>query len=639
MGERSHTWLKRWWRRASLVQRLVLVTLVPCLLTSSLLVVLLTRQQLDSLRLMAHEAARAIAAETAAVCAEPLARGDRTEVRHVLASIGRLSHVVRVQITTADGEVFSDDHGLRNGAGRAPSLRSRQPIHAPGDPQQVIGTVTVDVSLTRALEVQREGVAAALRWLAVSVVLALLVAWQEARWISAPLRKLVEAMQQLGAGHPPQPVTLSDETEIGQLQRGFNTAARALHESRQQLERRIEEATRELAQKNAALESASVDKARFLAAATHDLRQPLYALTLFSSSLAVDETDPVRLERIAHVQESIATLDKLFGELLDLSRLESGAMQPVPGEFALDGLFDEVSRNFRLLAEQNELRLVIRPTPLWVRSDRIMLARIVNNLVSNALRYTREGGVLVAARRRGDQVRIDVWDSGRGIAEEHHERVFEEFYRVREDSDETAAGPRTGLGLGLATVQRLAQLIGTRVVLRSRRGHGSLFTFTVPLAASGAGAPAPAPAKTATDTALQGLQVLVVDDDPAILAGIRPLLQSWGCAVRVAADREQALLAVEDWVTPVDMVISDLSLRAGRNGLEVLAALTAHYRRDGHAEPPFASLLITGETERERLRAAQEAGVPILFKPVAPGQLREAMAALLALHDDTRGTD
>jgi signal transduction histidine kinase len=630
MAKRVDTWLVRLWRRATLVQRLVLVTLVPCLLTSVLLVTLLTRQQLLSLRTMAREAAHAIAAETAAVSAEPLQRRDQADLRHIAASIGRLSHVVRLRISTPDGDVVSGERNSLNGG--APTLRVRQQVRDRDDPSRVIGTISVDVSLSRALEVQREGVFNALRWLAVSIVLALLVAWQEARWISAPLRKLAEAIQQLAASRRRVQVDVTDETEIGKLQQGFNEASLALHAHQQQLQQEVGAATRELARKNAALEAASVDKSRFLAAATHDLRQPLYALTLFSSSLAADETDPVRLERIAHVQESIASLDKLFNELLDLSRLESGAMHAEPSEFPLDQVFDEVSRNFRLLAEQHELRLVIRATPVWVRTDRTMLARILNNLVSNALRYTREGGVLVAARERGSRVRIDVWDTGPGIADVHQQRVFEEFYRIRDEHDMHGSTTRKGLGLGLATVQRLAHLIDSDVQLHSRPGRGSLFTFSIPLTTPLERAK-PSQARPDGPIDLGGVRILVIDDDPAILAGIRVLLESWSCDVLVAEDSAQALDLVESWMLPPDVVICDYSLRRGRTGLEAMQALAAHYRRDGYAEAPFARLLITGETDRERLHEALEAGVPVLYKPVAPDKLRETIRDLLAMRE------
>jgi signal transduction histidine kinase len=604
------------------MQRLALVALVPTLVTATLLVAILTQHQLTSLRGMAQITADAIATQAASVSTTALRDMQRRELVRIAESIGDLPHVARVQIRAADGEILADNLG-RSGGGNAETLTVVRDVidtEQPGRP--VLGAVMVDVSLNEAIAAQQASLRNALVALALSVLVAAVIGWQSARWISAPLRGLVSAVHQLGRGDRRVEVEVTDQTEIGELQRGFNSAALALFDVQRSMEKEIEHATVELARKNAALEAASVAKARFLAAASHDLRQPLYALTLFSSSLAEDERDPVRLDRIAHIQECVEALDHLFSELLDLSRLETGAMQIEITEFPLDHVLEEVSRNFRMIAEQHGLRLVMRATDVWVRSDRTMLARILNNLVSNALRYTHKGGVLVVARRRGDgTVRLDVWDTGTGIAPEHQARVFDEFYRVECHSNhEHDTGPRRGLGLGLATVQRLAELLDTQVQLKSTPGRGSVFTFHLPQVP-----PQQVPHGGDEEAPLDvsGMRVLVIDDEPAILSGIRYLLRSWGCEVAVAEDRTQALLAAEEWPTPPDIVISDLRLRDGESGLDVLAALDQHYQRDGNT--PFSRLLITGETRSDRLREIMAARIPVLYKPVSPEQLREAM--------------
>ncbi len=624
MGTGASSRAVRWWRRTSLMQRLALVALVPTLVTATLLVVMLTRHQLISLRGMAQNTADAIATQAASVSMAPLRDMQRRELVRIAESIGELPHVARVQIRAADGEILADSLG-RSGASTSESLtvvRDVVDTDQPGQP--VLGSVMVDVSLSDAIAAQQASLRHALIALAVSLFVAAVIGWQAARWISAPLRRLVAAVHQLGRGDRHVEVEVTDQTEIGELQRGFNSAALALFDVQRSMEKEIEHATVELARKNAALEAASVAKARFLAAASHDLRQPLYALTLFSSSLAVDERDPVRLDRIAHIQECVEALDHLFSELLDLSRLETGAMQIEITEFSLDHVFEEVSRNFRMIAEQHGLRLIMRATDLWVRSDRTMLARILNNLVSNALRYTAEGGVLVVARLRHDgTVRVDVWDTGTGIAPEHQARVFDEFYRVEcHSTGEHDTGPRRGLGLGLATVQRLAELLDTQVQLKSRLGRGSVFSFHLPEVPP---QQAPHPAIEETPLDVSGMRVLVIDDEPAILSGIRYLLRSWGCEVAVAEDRTQALLAAEEWPSPPDIVISDLRLRDGESGLDVLAALDQHYQQEGST--PFPRLLITGETRSDRLREIMAARIPVLYKPVSPEQLREAMMA------------
>ena len=620
MGAGANSRTVQWWRRTSLMQRLALVTLVPTLVTATLLVAMLAPQQLMTLRGMAQNTADAIATQAASVTVAPLRDMQRRELVRIAESIGDLPHVARVQIRAADGEILADSLG-RSGADNNESLTVVRDVidtERPGRP--LLGSVVVDVSLRDAIAMQQASLRHAMLALVISLVVAAIIAWQAARWISAPLRRLVHAVHQLGRGDRHVEVEVTDQTEIGELQRGFNSAAMALFDVQRGMEREIEHATVELARKNAALEAASVAKARFLAAASHDLRQPLYALTLFSSALAEDERDPVRLDRIAHIQECVEALDHLFSELLDLSRLETGAMQIEITEFPLDHVFQEVSRNFRMIAEQHGLRLIMRATNLWVRSDRTMLSRILNNLVSNALRYTGRGGVLVVARHRSDgTVRVDVWDTGSGIAPEHQTRVFDEFYRVECHSNEHDVGRRRGLGLGLATVQRLAELLDTQVELKSKPSRGSVFSFHLPEVPA---QQIPVSVQEASPD-VSGMRVLVIDDEPAILSGIRYLLTSWGCEVAVAEDRVQALQAAEEWNVPPDIVISDLRLRDGESGLDVLSALDHHYQFDGNA--PFPRLLITGETRSDRLREIMAARIPVLYKPVSPDQLREAL--------------
>jgi len=222
-------------------------------------------------------------------------------------------------------------------------------------------------------------------------------------------------------------------------------------------------------------------------------------------------------------------------------------------------------------------------------------------------------------------VRIDVWDTGVGIDNENQTRVFDEFYRVEQHAEhQRDDGQRRGLGLGLATVQRLADLLDLHVVLKSRPHRGTLFSFLLPLTE---------PTLLGFDQQeetpvldVSGMRVLVIDDEPAILSGIRYLLKSWGCDVVTAEDRSQALEAVHEWPMPPDIVISDLRLRDGESGLDVLAALDHHFK--GKIERPFARLLITGETRSDRLREIMAAKIPVLYKPVSPEQLREAMMTI-----------
>jgi signal transduction histidine kinase len=631
MRDVSVTWLERVWRRTSLVQRLTCVALVPTAISAILLVTLLTRHQMDALHEMGRSTADAIAQQAASISGDALRNGERREVSHIAQSIVQLPQVARVRISDRDGEIIADrvNGTIDDDDNLTVSREVLDPVS-----RRVVGSVTVDVSVEDAIAAQRTSVNNALLWLALSLFIAVMIGWSTARWLSAPLRNLAIAVRQLGLGDRTVVVPVTDDTEIGDLQRGFNGAASQLLHAQIGMEREIAMATEELARKNAALEAASVAKARFLAAASHDLRQPLYALTLFSSGLAVDEYDPVRLNRIAHIQECVEALDHLFSELLDLSRLETGAMPAVLRDVPLDAVFEEVSVNFRMVAEQHDLRLVVRTTGLWVRCDRTMVARILNNLVSNALRYTRCGGVLVGARRRLDgTVRVDVWDTGLGIGPEHLQHIFDEFYRV--ESGPEAGRPestRRGLGLGLSTVQRLAGLLGTQAMVRSLPGKGSLFSITLPEVQPGTiESTVPAAPGGGTPRDVVGMRVLVIDDEPSILAGISFLLGSWGCEVMTAEDAQQAMEAVHQWMQPPDIVISDLRLREG-TGLDVIDLLDRYYRRRPGDPPPFARVLITGETRGDFLSNVDQSTTQVLYKPVSPERLHDVMVSAWTVH-------
>ena len=447
--------------------------------------------------------------------------------------------------------------------------------------------------------------------------------WLVASRAVRPIAELTEAIEHIGRGEQVQ-LRIGRGEILGRLQRGVNEASHALARSRNRMESELGRTAVELADKNAKLEASSLSRARFLAAASHDLRQPLYALTLFSSALRAGETDPDKLTRVLHIEECVASLDHLFSELLDLSRLETGSVHAAIADVRLDDVFDDVSRNFRMLAESRGLRLIVRKTDAWVRADRTMLTRILNNLVSNALRYTDEGGVLVGVRhQRSGQVRIDVWDTGHGIAAEHQPRVFEEFYQVSHEHDHPGERQR-GLGLGLATVRKLAELLDCRVSLASTPGRGTLMSVSL-----AAGTPSPQePPQDALDVPLDvsGLRVLVVDDETSSLEGLRALLAEWGCEIRAAENEAAALDALAGWAQPPDLVISDLRLREGRSGVEVLRAVARHYGQDPQ-RPAFARLLVTGETRSDRIGEIAASRIPVLFKPVSPQKLREAMLA------------
>lgn len=459
--------------------------------------------------------------------------------------------------------------------------------------------------------------------LLLGLIVTLVSGWWVARRVIKPISELTSAIERIGEG---KEVRLEVERSeiLGRLQRGVNEASQALARSRNRMESELGRTSVELADKNARLEAASHSRSRFLAAASHDLRQPLYALTLFSSALRAGETDPTKLTRVSRIEECVASLDQLFSELLDLSRLEAGVMHAAMSDVRVEDVFAEVSRNFRIMAESRGLRLIVRKTDAWVRTDRTMLARILNNLVSNALRYTDEGGVLLGVRHQDSgKVRIDVWDSGRGIALEHQQLVFDEFYQVAANNQHQGERQR-GLGLGLATVQKLAELVDCEVQLASWPQRGTRVSVLLAPASCASAVPLCEPDDIPLD--ISGLRVLVIDDEPNILEGLRTLLEQWGCDIRAAESEAQALERVSSWEVAPDLVISDLRLREGRSGVDVLRAIARHYGQDPQ-RPGFARLLVTGETRSDRIGEIAASRIPVLFKPVSPQKLREAMLA------------
>ncbi|MDQ3038481.1 MAG: ATP-binding protein [Pseudomonadota bacterium] len=438
-----------------------------------------------------------------------------------------------------------------------------------------------------------------------------------------PITNLTHAIERIGEGKEVRLVVERSEI-LGRLQRGVNDASQALARSRNRMESELGRTSVELADRNARLEAASQSRSRFLAAASHDLRQPLYALTLFSSALRTAETDPIKLTRVLRIEECVSSLDQLFSELLDLSRLEAGVMHAAISDVRLDDVFDEVSRNFRIMAESRDLRLIVRKTDAWVRTDRTMLARMLNNLVSNALRYTATGGVLMGVRQQASgKVRIDIWDTGQGIEPEHQQRVFDEFYQVN-DANEHPGERQRGLGLGLATVRKLADLVDCHVELASWPRRGT--RVSVLLAPAIAEGTVRLPDMVDIPLDISGLRVLVVDDEPTILEGMRALLEEWGCDICAAESATQAIEKLSAWERAPDLVISDLRLRNEGTGVEVMHAVARHYRQDPQT-PGFARLLVTGETRSDRIGEIAASRIPVLFKPVSPRKLREAMLA------------
>lgn len=314
--------------------------------------------------------------------------------------------------------------------------------------------------------------------LAAGLALALAGSVVLARRLSAPIRTLGAAARRIGAGDLAEPVVLHGDDELADLAAEFNRMAARLRASHAELEHKVGERTSQLAEANRAL-------TRFLAVASHDLRQPVLALSLFVAQLEETGDEPARRQLIGRVAAASAAVSSMLDALLDLSRLDTGAIRPQPATVPLQLLFDRVGATCALEAGRKGLRLRVRPTAALVHTDPLLLERILHNLCGNAVRYTRAGGVLLAARRRGATVRIEVRDTGSGIAPALQRRIFDEFYQAGAPGERAEAG----LGLGLAIVDRLIALLGLRLELRSTPGRGTLFAITLAAATPGGAAP------------------------------------------------------------------------------------------------------------------------------------------------------
>jgi signal transduction histidine kinase/ActR/RegA family two-component response regulator len=464
-------------------------------------------------------------------------------------------------------------------------------------------------------------------------MIALIAAWawvrHTARTVAQPLRRISRTVAALEAGRfdarcnvvtrgGKAPADGEDEARHGQhelanLAHDINRLAERLQRNRQQSDEQVRVATAVALQRMAEAEQAALSRARFLAAASHDLRQPLHAMGLFIDGL-LPTASATQRPAVLRLQEGAEFMGVLLDDLLEISRLDAQVLTPAIGNVSLAMLFDQLGAQHAARAAASQVRLVWRDRGLAVRSDPALLLRIIGNLVGNAITHSgAEGTVLVAARRRGGQVRIEVRDNGVGIAPIHQARIFEEFYQVAN----TERDRRQGFGLGLAICARIAALLGTRIALRSALQAGSTFSLELP-GADPRDVPPPAPEPVASSP-LAGLRCLVVDDDPAILDATRALLTQWDCEVECVASGSEATRRLADSQTRFDVLLCDLQLADAEDGMEVIEAA----RR---LQPQALAVLVSGATGPEALQRLRQGGVTLLTKPVAPAKLRALLS-------------
>jgi signal transduction histidine kinase/CheY-like chemotaxis protein len=425
-----------------------------------------------------------------------------------------------------------------------------------------------------------------------------------------PIRALRDGAARIGRGDLGQRISIETGDELEALGQQFNRMAARLQDSYANLERKVEERTRQLALANEA-------KTRFFAAAGHDLRQPLHAMGLFVAQLRSRMGADERRRVIDRIDAALGAMNELFNALLDISKLDSGVITPNLTKFPVQRVLDRIEMNFTGVAREKGLSLRVFSCAAWVHSDAILLERILLNLVSNAIRYTARGGVLLGCRRRGAGLRIEVWDTGRGIPEDQRQNIFDEFYQV----PDAHRDHKVGLGLGLAIVDRLCRLLEHPIDLTSEFGKGSRFAITVAVAEARPQAIEEAVPVRLPD-ASSGKLIFVIDDDPLVLDGMGGLFRSWGCQVMTAASAAAASsLAGSDDVP--DLIISDYSLPDGKTGIDVIGQLRGAF---GEEIPAF---LISGDTNPEPQSEARAAGFHLLHKPVDPMTLRAMVNRML----------
>ncbi len=381
-------------------------------------------------------------------------------------------------------------------------------------------------------------------------------------------------------------------------------------------------------------EAASLAKTQFFAAASHDLRQPLHAMGLFAEALRQRSHDPEVAGLVNSINESVDALEGLFSELLDITRIDSGGVDVHPAPVPMRELYTRLRLHFEPTAFEKGLMLSFHGERHVAQADPVLVERILRNLVSNAIRYTEDGGVLVSCRQRttpdGARLLLQVWDSGIGIGEQNLPRIFDEFFQARSQRP-LEPHQRRGLGLGLAIVQRLAALIGSPVSVRSRLGHGTVFSFELPLGRLPRSSdPLPGAARAPFDLTLGGRRFLIVEDDPAVREGLEALLQAWGARVQsfetLAGLREGLAGADADAAGPPDLLLLDYRLPDGATGLDALAAIRARW-----PAARLPAILITGSTMAGHELDAGRHDFHLLLKPVLPAKLRAMIAFKLGL--------
>jgi signal transduction histidine kinase/CheY-like chemotaxis protein len=635
--------------------RVLQIALIPALIVSLLLSLYFGGQRVADLEQGLDDRAAAIARQLAPAAEFGVRSGNRDVLNRLVTAVSSEQGVTSVVICDAAGTILAQvgeiDPTLAPRIARGAAIQGEtddertliasSPILRSGILVDDIGVSTrrtallvrepqpvgrIYVSMSKEIITQQrhrlflETLAITLLILTANVFIAI----RMSRTVSRPMMRLTDAVQKISQGDLATRVTPDSAGLVRTLEDGVNTMAQTLESARAHLERRIADATIELEHRRQEAEHANRAKSRFLAAASHDLRQPLHALGLFVASLQGKALAPEAQQIVHQIERSIVAMQDLLESLLDISRLDTGGIAPNVIDFPLQRVFSTLESQFTPLARAKSLNLRIRATRAHVRSDPAMVERIVMNLMSNALRYTERGTVLIGCRRRGTDVCIEVWDTGIGIAPHEQKRIFDEFYRI--NRAEVRPQQHPGLGLGLAIVEGFARLLGHNIAVRSQPGRGSVFSIRLPRAADMTSAFGEMPddlPRTLNDN-LSGVTVLIVDDDESARNAAATLFGTWGCDVYTAASGNEAqrMLSTAAMDSP-QLILCDYRLSHEETGIDALKRIGTI---DGIAIP---AILVSADLSADVAEAARANGYPLLNKPLRPAKLRALVQHLL----------
>jgi len=627
-------------KRSRLVMRLLVAAVLPAVLVAISLATILADRQYQGLDEALRARARAEARQVASAAEFGVFSGSREALQALVRAAQAGDEEIRavtildvrgmplassgVSVRRTFGIVGWEEEIANYGSVTVvmtPIRRSRLPVddvysgtEAPESKGEVDGFVILEMSRARLdAERDRQILIDALVTLA-GLVLATALALRIARGVTRPILHIGDVVERIGQGDLAARVQPDPAEVMPSLENGINHMAQRVGLAQEYLMQQIAAATAELRERKDEAERANAAKTRFLAAASHDLRQPLHALGLFASRLAQVPNTPEAQPLVANVNASVAALQDLLDTLLDISRLDAGLIVPKPRDFALNELFARLRLEFADTAANRGLDLRLRGCDVWLHTDPQLLRRILNNFVANALRYTSRGGVLLACRQRAGKVVIEVWDTGIGIEARHLQDIFSEYVQLANPE----RSREKGLGLGLAICDRLSQLMKLPVGVRSVPGRGSVFRVEVPLGQARTIEPE-APASAAR---LDGT-VVIVEDDADAAAGLAELLRSWGCRAIQAPSAFEALQRCEDGGVVPDIAICDFHLPGDEDGI---AAGFALRRRFG----PLPVLLLTADVNDKLIVGAARRNFALLTKPARPGKLRALVQQMLA---------